>query len=209
MERRLLEKRARAWSSDGGGEGPISRDQQGDGVRVPMTKSGLVSRLTIDEPRLQPKSLMQRKKITSAGFSDAALLRLKLLASRGGVRWALAGTPQVRPCRLRARRPVARRPGQSPPHTALEAALSFATCALRSSRRHHGWVRERIRLARVRCAGRRAARTRRASRQGCLYGVPADLTLASRTRAAPRRAHERNKPTQSGSRYVYPFSSPS
>ena len=35
-----------------------------------MTKSGLVSRLTTDEPRLQPKSLMQRKKITSAGFSD-------------------------------------------------------------------------------------------------------------------------------------------
>ena len=59
----------------GGGEGPISRDQQGGGVRVPMTKSGLVSRLTTDEPRLQPKSLMQRKKITSAGFSDSALLR--------------------------------------------------------------------------------------------------------------------------------------
>ena len=37
-------------------------------MRVPMTKTGLVSRLTIDEPWLQPKSLMQRKKITDAGF---------------------------------------------------------------------------------------------------------------------------------------------
>jgi len=55
-----------------GGEGPISRDQQAGGVRVPMTKTGLVSRLTTDDPRLQPKSLMQRKKITSAGFAVPA-----------------------------------------------------------------------------------------------------------------------------------------